>query len=138
MNAPAAAVEVSSVDDNAQDLTNQEDGDSYLPSNWDYYDGDGEYGDVNWNERTDPCKPAYYRWGQNIRDQRNLLASNIGLIAKRAAKGKLLAVVTALDTAKPLSGVKVDAVNFQNQSSPRANRWRRHGRAGREGASPSR
>jgi alpha-2-macroglobulin len=112
---PGGASEVSSVDDNSQDLTNQEDGDSYLPSNWDYYDGDGEYGDVNWNERTDPCKPAYYRWGQNIRDQRNLLASNIGLIAKRAAKGKLLAVATALDSAKPLSGVKVDAVNFQNQ-----------------------
>ena len=64
-----------------------------------YYDGD-----VNWNERDDPCKPAYYRYGRNIRAARNLLASNIGLIAKRGAKGKLLVVATALDSAKPHGG----------------------------------
>src|SRR5262245_9309956 len=46
---------------------------------------------------------------------RNLLASNIGLIAKRGPKGKLLVVATALDTAKPKSGVKIDVLSFQNQ-----------------------
>jgi uncharacterized protein YfaS (alpha-2-macroglobulin family) len=112
---PGGESEVSAVDDKTDELANQEDGNSYMPSNWDYYEGDYEYGDVNWNERQDPCKPAYYRWGQNIRDQRNLLASNIGLIAKRAAKGKLLTIATALDTAKPMPNVTIDAINYQNQ-----------------------
>ena len=84
-------------------------------SNWDYYAEEYYDGEISWNERDDPCKPAYYRYGSNIRDARNLLASNIGLIAKRAQRGKLLAVATALDTAKPLAGVKIDAMSYQNQ-----------------------
>ncbi len=84
-------------------------------SNWNYYEEDYYDGDVVWNERDDPCKPAYYRYGNNIRDTRNLLASNIGLIAKRASRGKLLVAATALDTSKPLSGVNIDAISYQNQ-----------------------
>jgi uncharacterized protein YfaS (alpha-2-macroglobulin family) len=83
-------------------------------SNW-YYEEDYYDGEVVWKERDDPCKPAYYRYAPNIRAQRNLLASNIGLIAKRAAKGRLLVVATALDTARPMAGVKIDAISFQNQ-----------------------
>ncbi len=67
-------------------------------SNWDYYEEDITTARSTGDERDDPCKPAYYRYGRNIRAQRNLLASNIGLIAKRAQRGKLLAVATALDT----------------------------------------
>ena len=95
--------------------SSQEDGDTSDYSNWDYYERGYYDGEINWNERDDPCKPAYYRYGRNIRAARNLLASNIGLIAKRAQRGKLLAVATALDTAKPLAGVKVDAMSYQNQ-----------------------
>jgi alpha-2-macroglobulin len=91
----------------------QDDANSYDPSNWDY--AEEYYGDISWNERDDPCKAAYYRYGSNIRDARNLLASNIGLIAKRAQRGKLLAVATALDSARPLAGVKIDAMSYQNQ-----------------------
>jgi uncharacterized protein YfaS (alpha-2-macroglobulin family) len=95
-----------------------DDADSYYSSentsNWEYYE-DSYDGEVVWSERDDPCKPAYYRYGRSIRAQRNLLASNIGLIAKRATRGKLLVVATALDSARPLSGVKVDAISFQNQ-----------------------
>src|SRR4029079_15728887 len=97
--------------ESAREPDNQEDGDSNQPSNWDYADEEQEsYGAAQWNERNDPCKPAYYVYGQNIRAARNLLESNIGLTAKRAAKGKLLAVATALDSAKPLAGVRIDAV----------------------------
>jgi uncharacterized protein YfaS (alpha-2-macroglobulin family) len=100
-------------------MRNQEDGDTYDPTNWDYFE---EYFDgqaVDWNQREDPCSASYYRYGQNIRAARNLLASNIGLIAKRgqgAGNGSgLLTVATALDSSKPLGGVRIDAVNFQNQ-----------------------
>jgi hypothetical protein len=93
-----------------------EDADSDDPgfSNW-YYDEDYYDGEVVWNERDDPCKPAYYRYGHNVRVQRNLLASNIGLIAKRAAKGKLLVAATALDSAKPLADITINAISYQNQ-----------------------
>ena len=42
----------------------------------------------DWNERDDPCKASYYRYAAEHRAARNLLASNIGLIAKRGAEGQ--------------------------------------------------
>jgi uncharacterized protein YfaS (alpha-2-macroglobulin family) len=96
-----------------------EDTDSYYSeennSAWNYYEEEDYEGDIVWSERGDPCKPAYYRYGQNIRAQRNLLASNIGLIAKRGAKGKLLIAATALDSSKPMAGVTINAISYQNQ-----------------------
>ena len=103
------------------DPANQEDGDSAQASNWDYYGNDNYYyegdydGDTRWSERDDPCKPSYYRYQSTTRAARNLLASNTGLIAKRGPKGKLLIVATALDSAKPKPGVKIDVMSFQNQ-----------------------
>jgi uncharacterized protein YfaS (alpha-2-macroglobulin family) len=101
---------------------NQEDGDSDQSySNWDNYENDNYYGgdyegdDTRWSERDDPCKASYYRYQSTTRAARNLLASNIGLIAKRGPKGKLLIVSTALDTARPKAGVKIDVMSFQNQ-----------------------
>jgi hypothetical protein len=84
-------------------------------SAWNYYEEESYDGEVVWSERDDPCKPAYYRYGQNIRAQRNLLASNIGLIAKRGAKGKLLVVATELDSARVKAGVAINAISYQNQ-----------------------
>lgn len=98
---------------------NAEDANSYYSeeneSAWNYYDEEYFGGDIVWSERGDPCKPAYYRYGQNIRAQRNLLASNIGLIAKRGTRGKLLVAATALDTSKPMNGVAINAISYQNQ-----------------------
>ena len=112
-------------DENAElddpEPADQEDGDSAQGSNWDYYDNEnyeygGDYdGDTRWSERDDPCKASYYRYQSTTRAARNLLASNIGLIAKRGPKGKLLIVSTALDTAKPKAGVKIEVMSFQNQ-----------------------
>lgn len=97
---------------------NAEDGNGYQYGGYDYY-GEDYYdydGTVRWEDRDDPCKPAYFRFKQqSVRAMRNLLASNIGLIAKRGPKGKLLVVATSLDSAKPKSGVKIDLLSFQNQ-----------------------
>jgi uncharacterized protein YfaS (alpha-2-macroglobulin family) len=108
---PGGSGETSTVDESELGSQESELGPYQSEYDEEYY----EYGDIQWSERGDPCKPAYYRYGQNIRAQRNLLASNIGLIAKRGARGKLLAVATALDSARPLAGVTINAVNFQNQ-----------------------
>ena len=64
-----------------------------------------------------PCKKSYYLYGYNqgVTAQRNLLASNIGLLAKADARGRLLVSVTNLATAGAESGVSLQLRNFQNQ-----------------------
>lgn len=97
-------------------LVSDEDYGQREASSWDFaeqYYGEGEQ--QGWHERENPCKPSYYRFTQTTRDARNLLASNIGLLAKRDQSGKMLVVTTDLRTAQPLAGVKVTAMNFQNQ-----------------------
>ena len=118
----ADSAEIDAPLNSAEDLTERE------SSSWDYaedYYNPGE--SANWNDRGNPCKSAYYRFNANpnygygggerfsIRDERNFLASNIGLIAKRDPQGRLLAVATNLRTSAPLKDVKISTMNFQNQ-----------------------
>ncbi len=66
-----------------------------------------------WNERENPCSPSYYtseRWAH-----RNLLSSNIGLIAKRGNDESMLVVATDLLSAKPMSGVSIELLDYQKQ-----------------------
>ncbi|RZK22541.1 MAG: hypothetical protein EOO43_09490, partial [Flavobacterium sp.] len=66
-----------------------------------------------WNDREDPCTPSYYtseRWAH-----RNLLSSNIGLIAKRGNDETMLVVATDILSAKPLSGVSIELLDYQKQ-----------------------
>ncbi len=97
-----------------QSPPNQEDGDSSTQSNWDfvqqYYGGGG-----NWQRRNDPCDSAYFQYADGITASRNLLASNIGLLAKRDQRGQLLIMATVLRSAKALPGVKLSLRNYQNQ-----------------------
>lgn len=105
---------------NDDELKNQEDGDQYMPSAWDaveeYYDsGEGIDYQQRWHDRADPCKPVYYNSGAGVRAQRNMLASNLGLLAKRDQQGKWLIAVTDLRTGEPKSGAVLKLRNFQNQ-----------------------
>ncbi|MFI5453063.1 alpha-2-macroglobulin [Pedobacter sp. UC225_61] len=66
-----------------------------------------------WSDKDNPCTPSYYtneRWAS-----RNLLASNIGLVAKRGNDNSMLIVATDLLTAKPLSGVSLELLDYQRQ-----------------------
>lgn len=84
-------------------------------SSWDY--AEDYYGgqDVDWSDRDDSCKDAYYRYAEGVKDERNFLASNIGLIAKRGASGGVDVIVTRLHDAAPLDGAKLELRNFQDQ-----------------------
>jgi len=73
-----------------------------------YYDGEG----YDWQQRENPCHSTYY-YNREVR--RNVLASNLGLIAKRGVDGSMLFVVTDLITAKPLSGVNIEVYNYQQR-----------------------
>ncbi len=80
------------------------------PNIYDDYD----YESFNWNERDDPCTDSYYRYYERTK-ARNVLASNLGIIAKQGEDNSMLFVVTDLRTAEPLKDVRLDIVNFQNQ-----------------------
>jgi hypothetical protein len=97
-------------------LQDQEDGDQAQASNWDYAEEYYDAGGNSWSHRADPCHAAYYMYGENVRAARNLIASNIGLLAKRDQHGRILVTATDLRTSQPLSGVKLTLRSFQNQS----------------------
>jgi uncharacterized protein YfaS (alpha-2-macroglobulin family) len=86
-------------------------------SNWDYSDEDYEYNQSDWYNRNNPCEDAYYmpRFNPGASVGRNFFSSNIGLVAKMDESGMLRVVTTDIGTARPLSGMKVKAYNFQNQ-----------------------
>ncbi|RFZ84487.1 hypothetical protein DYU05_02390 [Mucilaginibacter terrenus] len=66
-----------------------------------------------WDKRDDPCNNSYFnkeRWAT-----RNIIASNIGLIAKRGADNTTLVAVTNLLTAEPMKGVDLELLDYQKQ-----------------------
>jgi len=77
----------------------------------DYYDEDGYYYN-DWNQRENPCSKAYYN-GKSI--IRNVLASDLGIISKAGSNGKFNLYITDLVTTKPLSGVKLEFYDYQQQ-----------------------
>lgn len=89
------------------------DWDKYSPyeySNWYYYEsyfGD----DFTWADQDNPCKKAYYNRDRFI--GRNVLASNLGIIAKKGNDGSVVVSVTDLTTTKAVAGAAVTLYNFQ-------------------------
>lgn len=82
-------------------------------SYWDSYDEYYYYDDYDWSERENPCHSSYYTGNRNIK--RNVLASDLGLLAKRGGDDNTLVVVNDLKTTLPLSGVEVELYDYQQQ-----------------------
>jgi Large extracellular alpha-helical protein len=80
--------------------------DSYdMNIDWEYYD---------WSETNNPCHPTYYM--QTSRKAvTNVLASNLGIIAKSNSNNTTWVTVTNLLDTKPVAGAKVTVYNFQLQ-----------------------
>ncbi|MCB0755007.1 MAG: hypothetical protein KDB98_05400, partial [Flavobacteriales bacterium] len=86
------------------------------PTSYRYYDED-EYYDwrrYRYEDRENPCKASYYMQRDNFVG-RNLLASDLGLIAKSGRGTDMLVAVTDLRTTEPLANVEVEIYNFQEQ-----------------------
>jgi len=76
---------------------------------YDSYYPDG----FNWQQRDDPCTNSYFtkdKWAT-----RNIIASNIGLIAKRGNDNGMVVAVTNILTAKPMTGVDIEILDYQKQ-----------------------
>jgi alpha-2-macroglobulin len=82
-------------------------------SYWDSYDDDYYYDDYDWQQRDNPCHSSYYTGNRKIR--KNILASDLGLLAKRGGDGNTMVVVNDLKTTQPLSGVQLELYDFQQQ-----------------------
>jgi alpha-2-macroglobulin len=77
------------------------------------YDYDDEYyDDYNWEEREDPCSNSYY---YNIKVGTNILATDLGVIAKRGNNKSYLFAVNNIITTDPVSGAKVEIYSYQQQ-----------------------
>jgi len=95
-----------SYSDNAGKV-NDEDNDFW--SRYDSYYPEG----FNWQEKDNACTPSYYtktRWAT-----RNIIASNIGLIAKRGNNNNMLIAVTDIMNASPMQGVELQLLDYQKQ-----------------------
>ncbi len=111
-------------EENMQDISVSIDEEkSFEESDDSYWDEDGEYGgyddkyyeyyDYDYSERDDPCSNTYYSYRDPV--AKNILASDLGLIAKKGQDNSLLFAVSDIKTTKPMSGVECEVLNFQQQ-----------------------
>jgi len=73
----------------------------------DYY-----YDDYEWRESQNPCSSSYY---YNAKIGTNILASDVGVIAKRGENKSYLFAVNNIITTEPISNARVDLYSFQQQ-----------------------
>ncbi|HEX9979987.1 MAG TPA: MG2 domain-containing protein [Flavobacterium sp.] len=76
-----------------------------------YYD-DYYYDDYEWRERQDPCTRSYY---YNTKVATNVLATNLGVIAKRGENKSYFFAVNNIITTDPVCAAKIDLYSFQQQ-----------------------
>ena len=77
---------------------------------WDRYDNYYPYG-YNWQRRDDPGSRSYYnkdRWAT-----RNILASNIGLTAKRGNNNSVMVAVSSILTTEPMGDIDLEILDYQ-------------------------
>ncbi|MFD2725704.1 alpha-2-macroglobulin family protein [Hyunsoonleella rubra] len=67
----------------------------------------------NWREEQNPCHDAYYNERKIV--SQNLLASNLGVIAKRGGNNSYYFAVTNILNTEPEANAKVSLYNFQQQ-----------------------
>ena len=110
-NAEDTSVDEGANDDDASASSATED-----EKEWDYYNSYEDYYDdyyyYDYSERNNPCSRAFYN---NKSVNRNILATNIGLIAKRGNNGQITVFTSDLVSTKPLSNVTIEAYDYQQQ-----------------------
>jgi len=79
---------------------------------WQRYNNYYPYG-YNWEQRDNPCSKSYYNKQRFA--ARNIIASNIGLTAKRGNNNQLVVVATNLISTEPLGNVDLEVLDYQQQ-----------------------
>ncbi len=81
---------------------------------YDYYDSYYYDEDYNWSERENPCNSAYYS-SYSTTVSKNILASDIGLTAKKGTDGRLFIAAADLITTKPIGNLEIEFYDYQQQ-----------------------
>jgi uncharacterized protein YfaS (alpha-2-macroglobulin family) len=79
---------------------------------WNNYDSYYSAG-YSWNDKADPCTPSFYtndKWAS-----RNIMVSNLGLVAKRGNDNSMLVVATDLLSTKGMGGTTLELLDYQRQ-----------------------
>ncbi|POS01825.1 hypothetical protein Q361_10714 [Flavobacterium croceum DSM 17960] len=93
---------------NTDDEEENEDDVNYSGYGYDYYYEE----DYEWRQSQDPCTDYYY---YNTRVGANVLASDLGVIAKRGNNKSVTIAVSDIISTNPVSGAKVELYNYQQQ-----------------------
>ncbi|OUR91659.1 hypothetical protein A9Q87_10160 [Flavobacteriales bacterium 34_180_T64] len=93
--------------------SNTEDDDLREEAYWDNLNYRYRNYSYNWRERENPCHDAYYHDGRIV--SQNLLASNLGVIAKQDANNTYFFAVTNILNTKPEGNSSIILYNFQQQ-----------------------
>lgn len=78
-----------------------------------YYGIEGYYDGFEYGHRDNPCFPAYYNYDRFVR--RNVLASDIGIIAKGGRDGSVMVAVADIKSTNPMSATTVEFYDYQQQ-----------------------
>ena len=78
-----------------------------------YYNNNLNWYDYDYDEVENPCSDSYYF--RNAIISKNVLSTNLGLIAKLGEDSEMMVMVNNLITAQPEKGVSVTAYNYQQE-----------------------
>lgn len=78
-----------------------------------YYYRQYDWSDYNWEKRSDPCSDSYYF---NKVGGKNVLATNLGLVAMLGQDNDMTVLVHNIQNTEPERGVTVTAYNYQHQA----------------------
>ncbi|MEL6132801.1 MAG: hypothetical protein AAFR59_05485 [Bacteroidota bacterium] len=87
-------------------------GDKWNEHTGDYYYDYGDYYYYDYDQRENPCNKAFYRNDKVVK--RNVLASDLGMIAKRGTDG-IDFFVTNLHTTQPVANVQLKVYDLQQK-----------------------
>jgi alpha-2-macroglobulin len=103
--------DTSETDENNDDEEEVDENDvNYSGNSYDDYDYD--YEGYNWRESENPCTNSYY---YNAKIGTNILATDLGVIAKRGENKSYLFAVNNIVTTEPVSNARVDLYTYQQQ-----------------------
>ncbi|MFP9114043.1 alpha-2-macroglobulin family protein [Flavobacterium sp. RHBU_3] len=94
-----------SEEESGDDEAEEEDFTEY--DDYDYY-----HSDYEWDQRENPCSNSYY-YDREV--ETNVLASDLGVIAKKGKNNSFFFAVTSITTTKPIAGASVALYNYQQQ-----------------------
>ncbi len=82
---------------------------------YNYYSTRNGY--ATYNERRDPCHADFYTYynAKNVKDARNFIVSDIGLLVKKGQQNKLHILTTGIQSGQPKKDVTILAYNYQHQ-----------------------